>query len=92
MELKRVFAGPVVLAVFFFLVVPLALGAWNTEWMTPLALPGYLILTIGSALGKALFPTFEFYVFWAPFVLASYAISVGVGFVYRWALSGLGGG
>ncbi|WP_332898563.1 MULTISPECIES: hypothetical protein [unclassified Haladaptatus] len=91
MELKRVLLDPIAISVFLLLVVPLALGARNTQWMTPLALPGYLILTIGSALGKALFPTFEFYVFWVPHVIVSYLIAVGVGATYRWIAAGFGG-
>lgn len=81
--LRTLFAGPATLATFVFLVVPLAVGSVDGRLMTPLAYPGYLIMMVGSSLGSYLFPNFALWVFWAPFVAGCYAISVGVGFVYR---------
>lgn len=81
--LRRLFAGPVVLATFGLLVVPLAAGSLDGRLMTPLAYPGYLVMMIGSSIGSYLFPNFALWVFWAPFVGGSYAISVVVGVLYR---------
>lgn len=82
-DARRVFAGPPVLTTFALLVVPLAAGAIDTTLMTPLALPGYLILTIGSAVGNLLFPNFALWVYWAPFLGACYVLSLLVGAGYR---------
>lgn len=82
-RLRRLFAGPVVLGVFALLVAPLAAGASDTRLMTPLALPGYLILTMGSSVGSWLFPNFALWVFWAPFLVASYGFAVLAGAGYR---------
>ena len=82
-DLRRVFVGSPVLAAFALLVVPLAAGAVDTAFMTPLALPGYLVLTIGSAVGNLLFPNFALWVYWAPFLVACYVLAVLVGAGYR---------
>lgn len=82
-DLRRVLAGPAVLVTFALLVVPLVAGTLKTALMTPLALPGYLILTIGSAVGNLIFPQFALWLYWIPFALASYGISVVVGVAYR---------
>ena len=82
-EHRRLLAGPSVLVTFALLVVPLVVGTLKTALMTPLALPGYLVLTIGSAVGNLLFPQFALWLYWVPFALASYAISVVIGIGYR---------
>jgi hypothetical protein len=81
--LRRLFAGPAVLATFGLLVVPLAAGSLDGRLMTPLAYPGYLIMMVGSSFGSYLFPNFALWVFWFPFVVGCYAISVVVGAVCR---------
>jgi hypothetical protein len=81
--LRRLFAGPAVLVTFGLLVVPLAVGSLDGRLMTPLAYPGYLVLMIGSSIGSYLFPNFALWVFWAPFVVGSYGISVVVGALDR---------
>lgn len=80
---QTLLAGPAVLATFGLLVVPLVAGSLDGRLMTPLAYPGYLIMMVGSSIGSYLFPNFALWVFWAPFVVGSYAISVVVGVVYR---------
>jgi hypothetical protein len=82
-DARQVFAGPPVLVAFALLVVPLAVGAVDTAFVTPLALPGYLVLTIGSAVGNLLFPNFALWVYWVPFLLACYVLAVLAGSVYR---------
>ena len=82
-DLRRLLAGPVVLGTFALLVVPLVAGAVDSALMTPLALPGYLVLTVGSSVGSWLFPALALWVFWVPFLGASYLFSVAVGAGYR---------
>jgi hypothetical protein len=82
-DVRRVVAGPAVVVTFALLVVPLVVGAVDTAFMTPLALPGYLVLTIGSAVGNLLFPNFALWVYWVPFLLACYVLAVLVGAAYR---------
>lgn len=87
-RLRTVLAGPAVLASFVLLVGPLVAGAIDTRLMTPLALPGYLVLTIGSIVGNWLFPAYRIWIYWGPFLLASYALAVAVGAGYRAARRG----
>lgn len=76
---RRVLAGPAVVATTALLVVPLVAGALDSTLMTPLALPGYLVLTVGSAVGNTLFPNLALWVYWAPFALACYGLGVCAG-------------
>lgn len=82
-RLGRLLAGRVVLATFVLLVLPVSAGALDTRLMTPLALPGYLLLTVGSSIGSRLFPNFALWVYWAPFLVGSYAVAVVAGAVVR---------
>lgn len=82
-RLRRALVGPAVVASFVLLVVPLAAGAADTRLMTPFALPGYLVLTVGSSVGSWLFPNLALWVFWVPFLAASYAFAVVVGAAVR---------
>ncbi|MCT9096267.1 hypothetical protein [Haloarchaeobius sp. HME9146] len=86
--LQRWFAGRAVTAVFSLLVFPVVLLKYG--YHNPLALPGYLVLTIGSAIGNRIAPQFELWVYWGPFVVGSYALSVVFGGLYRALRSGLG--
>lgn len=81
--LRRVLAGPSVIATTVLLVVPLAAGALDSTLMTPLALPGYLVLTVGSGVGNLLFPNLALWVYWVPFALACYGLAVCVGVASR---------
>nr|WP_303645269.1 hypothetical protein [Salinirubrum litoreum] len=58
------------------LVLPFAATWVSPRFASPLALPGYLVYTVGSAVGNALLPNYALWVYWAPFLLASYAVSV----------------
>ncbi|WP_255194907.1 hypothetical protein [Halorarius litoreus] len=79
----RLLAGPSVVVTFLLLVLPVVAGAIDTAFMTPLALPGYLVLTVGSAVGNLLFPNFALWVYWVPFAVACYGLAVVVGVGYR---------
>ncbi|WP_049970952.1 hypothetical protein [Haladaptatus cibarius] len=82
-NVSKILAGRAVWGWYLLLVVPVVVGALDTRFMTPIALPGYLILTLGSSFGSYLFPTFELWVFWAPFFVGMYLISVGLAAAYR---------
>jgi hypothetical protein len=83
MNVREVFAGRAVWGSYLALVGPLVLGALDNRLMTPLALPGYLVFTLGSAVGSRLFPTLELWVFWVPFLVGSYVVSVVLATGYR---------
>lgn len=73
--------GRWVLALYAVIVLPLvAAQYWR---MTPLALPGYLIMTAGTIVGRAIAPNYEIWVYWGPFLVGSYALSVIVAAVGR---------
>jgi hypothetical protein len=81
--LRRALAGRAVWAVYLLLVVPLVAGAIDSRLMTPLALPGYVAFTLGSAIGSRLFPTLELWVFWAPLLVGAYPVAVSLAASYR---------
>jgi hypothetical protein len=73
---RRLLAPPV-LAVYALLVVPaVAAQFWRP---TPLLLPGYLVMTAGTAFGRALAPNYEMWVYWGPFLLGCYPVALLVG-------------
>lgn len=88
---QRAFVGRAVWAVFALLVVPLLAGVVDSRLWTPLALPGYLLMTFITVVSSALAPQYRFWVFWPPFVLASYGISVVTAAVYYVARDAFGG-
>ena len=79
-SLRRVLTAPATIATFLLLVVPLALGWLRTSLLSPLALPGYLIYTVGSAIGNLVAPRLELWVYWIPFLAGSYSIAVTFGY------------
>ncbi|WP_267643087.1 hypothetical protein [Haloarchaeobius amylolyticus] len=78
---RRWFAGRAVAVTFSLLVFPVVLLKYG--YHNPLALPGYLVLAIGSAIGNRIAPAYELWVYWGPFVVASYGLSVVFGGLYR---------
>ncbi|WP_129116864.1 hypothetical protein [Halegenticoccus tardaugens] len=79
---RDLLVGRAVLVVYALLVIPLLVGRLDARLMTPLAYPGYLLMTVGSSIGSALFPNYALWVYWAPFLAGSYALSVAVGGAY----------
>jgi hypothetical protein len=82
---RRTFLGRDVLLVTSLFVLPVALGAVETSLVTPLALPGYLLLTLGSAVGSQLLPSYALWLFWLPFVCGSYGLAVCLAGAWRLA-------
>ncbi|ELZ01097.1 hypothetical protein C482_07851 [Natrialba chahannaoensis JCM 10990] len=81
---RRALTSPATVATTILLIVPFALGWLRTALFSPLALPGYVIYSIGTAIGNAIEPRFEFWVYWVPFLGACYGIAVSVGTAYEW--------
>lgn len=77
--IRRILGGRVVWVVFALLTVPLAVGALDTRLMTPLALPGYLLMMAMTIVGSYVVPQYRFWLYWVPFALCAYAIGVAVG-------------
>ncbi|SFS34648.1 hypothetical protein [Halostagnicola kamekurae] len=82
-SLKQVLASPATLLTYVVLVVPFALGWLRSSWLSPLALPGYLVYVIGSAIGNAIAPRYEFWTYWGPFLVGCFGLSSIVGYVYE---------
>lgn len=79
--------GRAVWVVFGLLVVPLLAGLVDGRLWTPLALPGYLLMLAITFVASVVTPQYRFWLFWPPFVIASYSISVLVAGAY-YALTG----
>lgn len=84
LSLRRIATSPATLATFAFLVVPFGLGWLETRLFSPLALPGYLIYTIGTAIGNVIAPRLDFWVYWVPFLAGTAGIAATVGSGYEW--------
>lgn len=78
--LRRLLWGPVTLVTYALLVIPFVAGVLETSWMTPLALPGYLIYVVGTAIGNAISPGLSLWVYWVPFFVGCYGVAIGVGY------------
>lgn len=82
--LKKLVIAPVVWVSFALLVFPLALSNIDSRLFTPLAVPGYILFVLMTIIGNALprVRNFGFRLYWAPFVVVCYGISVTVGVGY----------
>ncbi|MFA9426941.1 hypothetical protein [Natronorubrum sp. A-ect3] len=81
---RRALSSPATIATWLLLVVPFALGWLSTALYSPLSLPGYLLYGLGTAVGNAIAPRFEFWLYWVPFLAGCCAVSVVVGVGYEW--------
>ena len=88
--IRRALFGRDVLVITSVLVLPVVLGAAETSLVTPLGVPGYLLLTLGSALGSQLFPSYALWLYWIPFVGGSYGLAVCLAGACRLAAARLG--
>ncbi|MDL5363325.1 hypothetical protein [Halalkalicoccus sp. NIPERK01] len=80
----RLVAPPVWIS-FALLIFPLAIGVVDTRLFSPLALPGYTVFVAMTVVGDVLpvVRNFGFRLYWLPFVVVCYGISVVVGIGYR---------
>ena len=79
-ELRRIAASPVTVGTYALLVVPFALGWYDASLFSPLALPGYLLFSIGTGIGNAVAPRFELWLYWVPFLVGCYGVAAVVGY------------
>lgn len=84
-DVRRALFGRDVLVIASILVLPVILGAVETSLVTPLGIPGYLLLTLGSALGSQLFPSYALWLYWLPFVGGSYGLAICLAGAWRLA-------
>jgi hypothetical protein len=80
---RQVLTSPATIGTYLFLVLPLAIGWFKTSLLSPLALPGYLIYVVGTAIGNVFAPRLAFWVYWIPFLIGCYAVAVAVGLGYE---------
>lgn len=81
-DLNLPLARPATAAVFGLLVLPVLVGTVDGRLWTPLAAPGYFLMMFMTIVGSVVVPNYEFWVYWPPFVVASYVIAVAVAAVY----------
>jgi hypothetical protein len=81
--IRRVLTSPATVGTYLFLVLPLTVGWFKTSLLSPLALPGYLIYVVGTAIGNVFAPRLAFWVYWIPFLIGCYAVAVVVGLGYE---------
>ncbi|MCU4740939.1 hypothetical protein [Natronoglomus mannanivorans] len=79
---RRLLWGLPTLTAYALLVVPFVAGVLETSWMTPLALPGYLVYVVGTAIGNTISPGLSLWVYWGPFFVGCYGLAVGIGYGY----------
>ncbi|WP_254530668.1 hypothetical protein [Natrinema gelatinilyticum] len=81
--IRRALSSPVTLVTYGLLVVPLAIGRFESSLRTPLALPGYVLYVLGTAFGNAIAPGVKLKYYWIPFLIGCYGIAAVVGFGYE---------
>lgn len=85
--IRQLLWGPPTLVAYALLVIPFVAGVLETSWMTPLALPGYLIYAVGTAIGNAISPGLSLWVYWVPFFVGCYGLAICIGYGYTAAVS-----
>ena len=86
-DVRRALFGRDVLVITSVLVLPVVLGAAETSLVTPLGIPGYLLITLGSAFGSHLFPSYALWLYWLPFVGGSYGLAICLAGAWRLAVA-----
>lgn len=82
--LRKLAIAPVVWVSFALLVFPLALSNIDSRLFSPLAIPGYILFVLMTIVGNVLprVRNFGFRLYWLPFVIVCYGISLAVGTGY----------
>lgn len=76
-------AGPGVWMTFGAITVPFVAGVVDTRLVTPLAAPGYVLMVGLTVVGSHVAPEYAFWLYWIPFFLCSYLLSIVVAAVAR---------
>lgn len=81
---RDVAVGPIVRLSFALLVFPFAVSVIDSRLSSPLAVPGYVLFVLMTVVGNVLPVSrrFGFRLYWVPFVVVCYGISVAVGTGY----------
>lgn len=82
--LRKLVVAPIVWVNFALLVFPLAISKIDTRLFSPLAVPGYVLFVLMTIVGNILpkIRNFGFRLYWVPFVVVCYGISLVVGAGY----------
>lgn len=82
--LRKLVLAPIVWMSFALLVFPLAISKIDSRLFSPLAVPGYVLFVLMTIIGDVLpkVRNFGFRLYWAPFLLVCYAISLAIGAGY----------
>jgi hypothetical protein len=82
---SELLVGPVVCVSFTLLVFPFAVSVVDARLWTPIALPGYTMFVLMTVVGDVLpvIRSFGFRLYWLPFLLVCYALSVAVAVGYH---------
>lgn len=82
--LRKLVLAPIVWASFALLVFPLAISKIDSRLFSPLAVPGYILFVLMTVVGNILpkVRNFGFRLYWVPFVVVCYGISLAVGAGY----------
>lgn len=82
--LRNLVSAPIVWVSFALLVFPLAISKIDSRLFSPLAVPGYVLFVLMTIVGNVLpwVRNFSFRLYWVPFVVICYGISVTVGIGY----------
>lgn len=82
--LRNLAFAPIVWVSFALLVFPLAISKIDSRLFSPLAVPGYVLFVLMTIVGNVLpwVRNFGFRLYWAPFVVICYGISIAVGISY----------
>ncbi len=82
--LRKLVLAPIVWVSFALLVFPLAISKIDSRLFSPLAVPGYVLFVLMTIVGDVLprVRNFGFRLYWAPFIVVCYGISLVVGAGY----------
>ena len=82
--LRTLVVAPIVWVSFALLVFPLAISKIDSRLFSPLAVPGYILFVLMTIVGNVLprVRNFGFRLYWLPFIVVCYGISVAVGAGY----------
>lgn len=83
-SLRELLIAPIVWVNFALLVFPLAISVIDSRLFSSLAVPGYILFVLMTVAGNILpkIRNFGFRLYWIPFLVVCYGISIAVGASY----------